>query len=322
MNVTEQVIMEQFGFWQPTRVEASLKPVEASLKPGILTAIVGCGTSYYLAQTLAAVFNRRGKAAIAVPGSEWLNHFPAHVAGGSVQVVALSRSGETSETLAAARWSRAQGHFVLGITCAPGSSLVAASDQILELPTHPLEGIVMTVSASLMLLEGMRLAGVEIPRNLSAQAEAVLEGLEPKLNHLVKQRSHFVFLGSGELYGIANEGALKAQEMSISLVQAYHPMEYRHGPVSMVEPGVLAILLYHPDQLASESQIARELQAKGATVLALGGPGDISVDLGQTDAALRAMLCLPVLQLLGERIAQAKGLDSTAPRHLTKVVML
>lgn len=318
MNVTEQVILEQFGFWGPPE-PAALPPLD----PQRLTAILGCGTSYYLAQTLAATFNRHGLRAAAVPGGEWLVNRPAYVAPGTpVQVLALSRSGETTETVAAARWSREQGHPVVGITCAPGSSLAAHSDFPLEIPTHPLEGIVMTVSASLMLLEGMRLAGVRIPGDLPLHALAVLNGVEPQLAALVRGRRHFVFLGSGELYGVANEGALKAQEMSLSFVQAYHPMEYRHGPVSMVERGVLATMLYHPAQAQGEAELVRELQAKGATVLGVGGPGDVSVDLGEADAALRALLALPVLQLLGERIAAAKGLDSTAPRHLTKVVTL
>jgi len=319
MNTTEQVILEQFDYWRqpPKNGDA------ARLEPQTLTAILGCGTSYYLAQTLAAVFNRHGHRAIAVPGGEWLAHSNAYLAAGTpVQVVALSRSGETTETVAAARWSREQGQHVIGITCAPGSSLAAASDIAIEMNTHPSEGIVMTVSASLMLLAGIRLAGISIPEGFAAVAQGVLESIEPKLARLVKNRKHYVFLGSGELYGIANEGALKAQEMSLSLVQAYHPLEYRHGPISMVEKGVLAIMLYHPAQTESEATLVQELQAKGATVLGIGGPGDVSLELSESDAALRALLVLPVLQMLGEQIAQAKGLDSTAPRHLTKVVML
>ncbi len=319
MNVTEQVILEQFEYWR----KPPKNKLEPALKPNTLTAILGCGTSYYLAQTLAAVFNRHGKAAVAVAGSEWLSHCSAYVTAGTpVQVIALSRSGETTETVTAARASREQGLFVVGITCQPGSSLASSSDIAIEMDTHPLEGIVMTVSASLMLLAGIGLAGIQIPHDLAAKALGILEGIQPKLDGLAKNRKHFVFLGSGELYGIANEGALKAQEMSLSYVQAYHPMEYRHGPISMIEKGVLAVMLYHPEQAEPEALLVSEIQSKGATVLGLGGPGDISVELDENHVALRAMLALPILQLFGERIAQAKGLDSTAPRHLTKVVML
>lgn len=317
MNTTEQVILEQFSFWQqPPKIS---QPI--ALNPATLTAIVGCGTSYYLAQSIAAVFNRQGRPAVAVPGGEWLSQASTYTAGQPVQLIALSRSGESTETVAAARQSRAQGQYVVGITCAPGSSLVGASDCAIEMNTHPLEGIVMTASASLMLLAGIRLAGVKVPDGFASKAKALLAQNEPQLAGLAKNRKHFVFLGSAELYGIANEAALKAQEMSLSYVQAYHPMEYRHGPISMVEPGVLATLIYHPQQAEAEALLAKELQAKGATVLGLGGPGNISLEL-ENHPALRALLCLPLLQLLGERIAEAKGLDSTAPRHLTKVVTL
>lgn len=319
MNDTERGIFEQFSYWQ--------QPIQGletvHLNPAQPIAVVGCGTSYYLAQTLAATLNRLGKSALAVPGGEWLLHPTAYRATqGPIQVLALSRSGETTETVAAARNSRAAGHRVIGITCAKGSSLAAVSDHILELETHPLEGIVMTVSASLMLWAGLRLAGLAMPPGFAERAQHLLEASAPKLSTLPLNQGHLVYLGAAELYGIANEAALKAQEMSLSLVQAYHPMEYRHGPISMVEKGVLATLLYHPAGLREEAALARELEAKGATVLGLGGPGQVSLELDEPNPALRGLLLLPVLQLLGERIAQAKGLDSTAPRHLSKVVTL
>jgi len=70
-----------------------------------------------------------------------------------------------------------------------------------------------------------------------------------------------------------------------------------------------------------EAKLARELQAKGARVIGFGGPGDLSIDVTAPDA-LRGLVCLPALQLLGERVALHRGIDSTAPRHLTKVVLV
>ena len=64
-----------------------------------------------------------------------------------------------------------------------------------------------------------------------------------------------------------------------------------------------------------------ELQAKGATVIGVNGPGDLRLDTGLTDAA-NALACLPALQLLGEKVALHKGINSETPRHLTKVVVL
>ena len=110
-------------------------------------------------------------------------------------------------------------------------------------------------------------------------------------------------------------------EMSLSFSQAYHPLEYRHGPVSLVDERSLAVILYQTDT-EEESKLAQELQSKGAKVIGVSGPGDLSLELNVDDLGLRGLIALPALQWLGERVAQSKGLDTRAPRHLTKVVVL
>ena len=134
-------------------------------------------------------------------------------------------------------------------------------------------------------------------------------------------RSHPVLLGAGALYGIAAEGGIKLQEMSLSHVQTYHPMEYRHGPISLVDETSFAVLLYSAETHDEEVRIAAEIQDKGARVIGLGGPGDASVDLGGSLEA-RGLVVLPILQILGEHVAEMRGLDTSAPRHLNKVVVL
>ena len=140
------------------------------------------------------------------------------------------------------------------------------------------------------------------------------------LPQLIENRSHFVFLGGGPLYGIALEGALKLMEMSQTVTQAFHPLEYRHGPISLVSEETAVVMLYS-DQKAEEAKVVKELQDKGAVVIGLGGPGDLALDL-DTGLSLSGLAMLPALQILGERVAQMKGLDTVTPRHLTKVVKL
>lgn len=321
MNATQKSILEQFGYWQRAIDDERTLP---SLDKETAVAVLGCGTSYYLAQSLAAVLSTHGWRAVAVPGGEWQHRADAYIRGEQVQVVALSRSGETTETVLAAKESVQRGYHVIGITCAPGSPLAAASSEVLELQTSPHEGIVMTSSASLMLLLGFMLAGEAIPSDLPEQAERLLSQGGPKLEAAVSGRSHVVFLGSGELYGIAQEGALKLQEMSLSYTQAYHPLEYRHGPVALLDERTMVVMLHHPDPQAypGEEALVKELQAKGATVLSLGTKESSSLVLPELSPALTGLVSLPVLQRLGETVAQSKGLDTTAPRNLTKVVML
>jgi len=315
-TLTETVIRRQFPYWQAA-LGQSLPNVKATC-----VVVTGCGTSYYLAQTLACAFNAHGQRAIAVPGAEWTRRPECYLADpAGVLVIGLSRSGTTSETVQAIQASRARGWRTLALSCEPGSAILAAAQDAVCLPTDPDEGIVMSVSASLMLLAGLRMAGVDLQGSVATAAAKALIALDAGLDALLPGRSHFVYLGAGVQYGIATEGGLKLQEMSLSYSQSFHPMEYRHGPVSLIDARSLVVLLYSSDTAAEEAVLATELQAKGAVVIGVNGPGDLSISTGQNDAA-NALACLPALQLLGEKVALHKGINSETPRHLTKVVVL
>ncbi|MDX7950806.1 SIS domain-containing protein [Lichenihabitans sp. Uapishka_5] len=316
MNTTERVIREQFRFLR----EAPTPP--AFQDRATTFVIVGCGTSYHLAQSIAASFNLRGLRAMAVPGGEWSRRRAAyHPDGVKTHVIGLSRSGESTETVQALEVSRTAGYGTTAVTCEQGSSITKAADTVIFAATHPDEGIVMTASASLMLLVGLRLAGIAVGEPEVVAAEAALDAFEAVLPAMIEGRDHPVLLGAGALYGIAAEGGIKLQEMSLSHVQAYHPMEYRHGPISLIDDRSLAVLLYSAETHGEEVRIAAEVQDKGARVIGLGGPGDVSLDIGGSLEA-RSLVVLPILQLLGERAAEARGLDTGAPRHLNKVVVL
>lgn len=315
MNTTLQGILEQFQFWR----QAATPTLLSGPGPHV---VVGCGTSYYLALSVAAALNEAGHTALAVPGGEWTHRPQAYLpVSAQPHVIALSRSGESTETVQAAIRSRDAGYHVTAITCEEASSLAQNADTVLFSSTHPAEGIVMTASASLMLLCGLRLAGQQFTDAEFTAAEALLKGYQNDLKAILQGRTHFVYLGGGVLHGLAQEGALKLQEMSLTYTQAYHPMEYRHGPISLVDERTLAVLLYHPNTQTEEAKLAAELRGKGAKVIGLGGPGDLELPVAG-NANVRALTALPTLQLLGELVAQSKGLDSVAPRHLTKVVTL
>ncbi|WP_380058304.1 SIS domain-containing protein [Falsihalocynthiibacter sp. SS001] len=316
MTATLNSITGQFPFWRDAQMPA---PLPTSDKTRV---VVGCGTSYNLALSVAAALTAAGHRAIGVPAGEWFDRPEAYMpADAPVEVIALSRSGTTTETVRAAEASRARGVHVIGISCAPNSELEAASDTACVFDTHPEEGIVMTASASLMLLAGFALAGLSVDGALADRAEAALAALEASDTSEFHARNHVVFLGGGAHYGVALEGALKLMEMSICATQGFHPGEYRHGPVSLIDDGSAVVMLYHSETAAAEAELVKELQDKGAFVLGLGGPGDITIPLA-SDGDLAGAEALPALQLLGERHAVARGLDSTAPRHLTKVVVL
>jgi glucosamine--fructose-6-phosphate aminotransferase (isomerizing) len=309
-TITEAVIRDQFPFWQ-----AALNQPMPRLSAGTIV-ITGCGTSYYLAQSLACAYNAHGQRAIAVPGAEWARRPESYLPpGGDVLVLGLSRSGTTTETVQAVQASRARGWKTFAISCVEGAEILLVADQGLYVPTDPREGIVMSVSASLMLLAGLRLVGIDVPGQVIATARAALGDMAAQAGAVIRGRSHFVYLGAGAQYGLATEGCLKLQEMSITYSQAFHPMEYRHGPISLIDEASVVVILYSPDTAAEEAKLASEVQAKGARVIGFGGPGDISI-------AANGLAALPALQMLGELVALQKGINSEAPRHLTKVVVL
>ena len=316
MNNTEKVILEQFPFW-----EKALGANSATSREEVLV-YVGCGTSYYLAMSLAAYANRSGRKAIAVPGAEWLNR-PSYFWPDwkKTHVVAISRSGETTETVAAAKNSRENGAFVTALTVEADSTLAKNSDATVASPTHKEEGIVMTASASLMMLLGMQMVGTDIPASIVASARTLAEKLDEALGNEVLRRGHFVFLGGGPLFGIASEGALKLMEMSQVMTQPFHPLEYRHGPISLVDANTAAVMLYSTDQKDAEKKLVEELREKGAIVIGIGGPGDVELAV-DFDLSFAGLALLPALQILGERVAQSRGVDTVQPRHLTKVVKL
>jgi glucosamine--fructose-6-phosphate aminotransferase (isomerizing) len=322
MNRTEDSIFKQFQFWQ---IALNQKEGFPALTTGVPVAVIGCGTSLHLAQSLAAILRTHGWRAVAVPASEWQNRAEAYLGGDlPAQVITLSRSGETSETVQAAKESLKRGFRVVAVTCEPASSLTQNATEVIELQTSPVEGIVMTSSASLMFLAGLQMAGEAVPEEFPQMAAQLLEEVAPNLRRFAKDKSHFVFLGSGELFGIAQEGALKLQEMSLSYTQAYHPLEYRHGPVALLDDKTLVIMLHYPDPnaVSEEYTLVKELVDKGATVITLGDHESATIAIPRLSPALTGLINLPILQYLGETVAQLKGLDTTNPRNLTKVVML
>lgn len=315
-TITETVIRAQFPFWA-----AALKQDVPSLKARMIV-VTGCGTSYYLAQSLACAFNGNGQSAIAVPGAEWARRPENYLADFSdILVIGLSRSGTTTETVQAVMASREKGWATFAMSCELDSTILKAADRGLYLKTDGREGIVMTVSASLMLMGGLRIAGAALPEKVIVAAESGLEKMDAKVGPMLFGRSHFVYLGAGVNYGLATEGCLKLQEMSITFSQSFHPMEYRHGPISLIDDRSLVVMLYSEETAEEEAKVAADVRSKGARVIGINGPGDLRIDLGLRGLPA-TLAALPALQIMGEKVALHKGINTEAPRHLTKVVVL
>ncbi len=298
----------------------------------------GCGSSYYLCLTAASVFQQvTGLNARAVPASEILQ-FPdtAFSRYAAPLLVASSRSGTTSETLRAVRLAARRGIPSLCVTCAAQSPLARQADLGLVSRQGAERSIVMTKSFSSMLLL-LLLAAAALGedrtlqrelRRLPALGRRLLKIALPLMHDVGTAASRFVFLGAGPAHGIAWEAMLKMTEMAQRSSMAYHPLEFRHGPISVAGPSTVAILFGTRAGARLEKALVRDIQAHGATVVALGddwgtagADTEVSLGVGISDAA-RTVPYLPFGQALAYHRAIGAGLNPDRPRHLASVVRL
>jgi glucosamine--fructose-6-phosphate aminotransferase (isomerizing) len=343
---TWQEILSQPQTWRAT-LEAfagSRAALESFLARATFDQIitVGCGSTHYLAQTAAAALTHRtGLPAWPRAASElWL--FPGTVPSGRTLLLPISRSGTTTETLRALeRFRGGMGGPALAVSCYPSSPLVQAADFALVSPAAQEESVAQTRSFTSMLLLTQALTAVlaqdQIALERLHRLPQALEDLLGRAGDRPREvgrdldLQRIFFLGGGPFYGLANEAMLKTKEMSLSHAEAYHPLEFRHGPMSMVDEHALVVGLLSDTALEEELRVLRDMEALGARILALIEDGSALADwradqvvelrsgLGEWE---RGPLCLVVLQLLAYHRAIAKGLDPDRPRNLTAVVEL
>jgi glucosamine--fructose-6-phosphate aminotransferase (isomerizing) len=304
--------------------------------------VVGCGSTHYLAQSAAATISHRaGIPAHALPASElWL--FPAAFALDRTLLLAVSRSGTTTETLwALDRFREVGGGPVLAVTCYPESPLAQRADFALVAPDAQERSVAQTRSFTSMLLLTQALAAtlagdegmLERLRRLPDALEDLVERVGDLPQRLGEDRDieRLFFLGGGPLYGLASEAMLKTKEMSLSYAEAYYPLEFRHGPMSMVDEHTLVVGFLSDTGLAQEVRVLKDMQRLGGRTLALvedaaalsGWRADHAVELRSgLDEWERGPLYLPVIQRLAYHRAVAKGLDPDRPNNLTAVVEL
>jgi glucosamine--fructose-6-phosphate aminotransferase (isomerizing) len=340
---TYQEITEQPQAWEDARLafsseqQALLRGWEKGRFKRVL--FTGCGSTHYLAQTAALMLEAQtGVPASAYPSSEILL-FPDRVLQGAADslLVTISRSGTTSETLAAQQaFRRHGGRANWTITCYPESPLAVESDLVLPTVAAQEKSVAQTKSFTSMLLMAQLLAAalagedIAITEDLPAMGEQIIQDTEPLIAELGGRLdfNRLVFLGSNYQYGVANEAMLKMTEMSLSFSSAFHFLEYRHGPMSMATEEALIIGLLSQSRFADEQRVLMEMKEKGAYTLALNpSPAEVDTDWQielpkQLPAWARPLLYLPPLQLLAYYRAMAKELDPDNPHNLTAVVYL
>jgi fructoselysine-6-P-deglycase FrlB-like protein len=259
---------------------------------GERVAIVGCGTSWFMAQAVAALREESGQGETdAFAASE----FPA--GRRYDRVVALTRSGTTTEVLDLL--AALQGTVrTTAITGDPETPIRTAADDLVVLDFADEQSVVQTRFATTALTLLRAHLGLHTEQAVADARTALAEPLPEGLDAC----EQFTFLGRGWTVGLANEAALKMREASLSWTEAYPAMEYRHGPISVTTEGTATWMLG-----TAPEGLAAQVAATGA--LWVEGRLDPLAEL------VRA-------QRLAVAVAARRGLDPDRPRHLTRSVIL
>ena len=309
------------------------------------TIFIGCGTSFYLSMAAANVYSLVTQGRARASTASDVLFFPQAVFpknGGGFMPVLISRSGETTEVVRAAE--RIRGLItgkMLAVSCRPESDLVRVCDFPMLVPEADEKSVVMTRSFTSMLLAIQLLAASKVSHSafetelhqLPNLGQIIIERYRSLIEQILTdhQFTMFVYLGQGPYYGLACEGMLKIKEMSLSSSEAYHSLEFRHGPKSMADKNMLITFLMSERVRSEEIKLLREVKELGAFTLVICERTDstidelsdyvISLDSGLSDYA-RMVLYMPIVQLLGYYQAVKKGLDPDNPKNLSQVVTL
>ncbi len=283
-------LASQPPLWRRAADLAASSP-DALPRRGQRVAVVGCGTSLYMAQTYAALREASGHGETdACPASE----MPARRYDA---VVALSRSGTTTEVVDLL--TRLRGTVPTTVlTADPHTPVVAVADRAIVLDFADEKSVVQTRSATCALVLLRAHLGLDVDA-LVADGEAALAS---ELPAGAVERTQFTFIGTGWSVGLANEAALKLREAALAWAESYPGMEYRHGPISVSDERSVVWALGTPPP-----GLAEEVRRTGALW--------VSSSRDPLAEVIR-------VQRLAVALAARDGVDPDHPRNLTRSIIL
>ncbi|WP_431247877.1 SIS domain-containing protein [Leifsonia xyli] len=259
-------------------------------------AVVGCGTSWFMAQAYAALRETAGHGvtdAFAASEAPVLDR-------GYDAIVAITRSGTTTEVLELLDALRSSGSRArtVGIVGDPETPFVDLVDTAIRLPFADEQSVVQTRFATTALA----LARASLGHDLSPAIHQAAAALEEELDDELITAGQYTFLGAGWTVGLAHEAALKMREASQSWTESYPAKEYRHGPIAIAAPGRVTWMLGE-----SPAGLAADLAVTGARF---------------EDRPIDGMADLVRAQRVALARARRFQLDPDSPRNLTRSVIL
>ncbi len=309
--------------------------------------IVACGSAYHVGCIAKYIFEKILRIPVEVEvASEFRYKEP--IIDDSVLTIAISQSGETADTLAAIREAKKLGSKVLSIVNVIGSSIAAASDEVLYTLAGPEVAVATTKAYSTQLamvyLLALYMANKmdKIDRSEYNNYVNELLYLPSKVEDILKCRDEIkslarkfyscknvFFIGRNIDYAVSLEGSLKLKEISYIHSEAYPAGELKHGTISLIEEGTLVVALANNNSLF-EKMISniKEVKSRGATVLSITNEkhqeidevSDYKILIPDTIDIMSASLEVIPLQIFAYYIALFKGCDIDKPRNLAKSV--
>lgn len=262
-------------------------------------------------------------------------HYRADLDLGDTLVVAVSQSGATTEIAESVEWARSHGAAIVSVTNVAESPLAKGADLPFVTAAGP-EVAVPATKTYLTQLVAMAVLGdalgADVADPLARVADEVARGLasperlDPAVD-LLREAEHVVVSGRGYCLGTALETALKVEETCLVPVRGYSYADLRHGPISVIDPDIVAVLVAAQDGPMAEPMhdLAEDLRLRGARVVGLGGDDrfagacDVHVTGPDLPEPVAPLGLIPPAQQLVERLARALGRDPDNPRGLAKI---
>lgn len=290
MTYVAEEIDSQPDLWRRAAAQAAGE-AGALPRPGERVAVVGCGTSWFMAMAYASLREAAGQGETdAFAGSEFPIDRPYD------RIVAITRSGTTTEVLDILRKAGDRSTVLVGDVDTPAVTLAR---DVIALPWADERSVVQTRFAT----SALTLLRASLGEDLTRAADDAQRALTLPLPLDPATVEQVTFVGRGWTNGLAQEAALKCREAAAFWTEAYPAMDFRHGPISISAPG-------------------RAVWAFGEVPAGL--PDDVAAT-GATfvhDATLDPVAHLIVAQRFAVALAEQKGLNPDAPRHLTRSVVL
>ena len=310
--------------------------------------MVACGTAFYACNVAKYWFEQIAGLPVEIDVASEFRYREPPITEGTVALF-VSQSGETADTLAALRYCAGKADKIVAVVNVPESSIARESDLVLPILAGVEVGVASTkaftnqlMTLAMLVLSAARQRGRLTDADLAEKITALralpgivntaltIETRCETLSHKLAEARDILFLGRGQMYPLALEGALKLKEISYIHAEAYASGELKHGPIALVDQHVPVIVMAPRDALFDKTiSNMQEVMARGGQVLLVTdkkGADEAGEGVWQTlimpevDDFLAPILYAVPAQMLAYYTAVAKGTDVDQPRNLAKSV--